>query len=93
MATKSDATLSVDKHNLRWFREHYKNHSVSPLDRDDAIALFAFGRDEGLNHKTVNRRVIVMPRAITLADLYVPAEASARAERTWPRLRRQVESP
>lgn len=53
-ATKSEATLRAYAHDLRWFRKQCNEHYVSRLNRDDAIALFAAGRDEGLNQKTVN---------------------------------------
>lgn len=61
-ATKGAATLKAYKRDLQWFRKHY----VSRLLRDDAMALFAAGREERSNQKTINRRVIVIP--------YGPAE-------------------
>ena len=59
-AVKGAATLKAYKRDLRWFRKHCSKHHVSRLFRDDAMALFAAGREERSNQKTINRRVIVM---------------------------------
>ncbi len=58
-AIKGPATLVAYRGDLRWFREHCSKRYVSRLTRDDVMALFAAGREEGSNHKTINRRVIV----------------------------------
>jgi len=58
-ATKGKATLAAYARDLRWFQNHCKKHYVAGLNRDDLIALFGSGRDEGLNQKTINRRVLV----------------------------------
>ncbi len=50
-ATKSGATLSAYSRDLCWFRKHCSKHYVSRLTRDDIIALFGTGRNEGLNQK------------------------------------------
>jgi hypothetical protein len=42
-------------------REIIKKHYVDQLD---AIALFAAARDEDLNQKTINKRVVVMLQAM-----------------------------
>lgn len=63
-ATKSIATYRSYKLDLAWFRRHCRKHLVSDLDRSDAMALFAAGREERLNQKTINRRVIVMLHAM-----------------------------
>ena len=57
-ATKGKATLSAYSRDLCWFRKHCNKHYVTRLTRDDIIALFSTGRDEGLNQKTINRRVL-----------------------------------
>jgi site-specific recombinase XerD len=63
-ATKGAATLKAYRRDLRWFRKHCSKHYVSRLFRDDAMALFAAGREERSNQKTINRRVIVMLSAM-----------------------------
>lgn len=63
-ATKGASTLEAYRHDLRWFREHCPKRYVSRLTRDDAMALFAAGREQQLNQKTINRRVIVMLNAM-----------------------------
>jgi len=62
-ATKSAATYKAYKRDLAWFRKHCGKHLVSRLDRSDVMRLFAGGREEGLNQKTTNRRVVVMLHA------------------------------
>jgi len=57
-ATKGNATLSSYARGLRWFRKHCRKHNVSRSNRVDMIALFGAGRDEGLNQKTINKRVM-----------------------------------
>ena len=73
-ATKSAATHTAYERDLKWFRSHCKKHLVSRLDRSDAMLLFEAGRVEGLNQKTINRRVVVMLQAMRTAgasiDLY-----------------------
>ncbi len=63
-ATKGAATLKAYKRDLRWFREHCSKRYVSRVTRDDVMSMFAAGRAEGLNQKTINRRVIVMLSAM-----------------------------
>ena len=63
-ATKSAATYKAYKRDLAWFREHCGKHLVSGLDRSDVMVLFAAGREEGLNQKTTNKRVVVMLHAM-----------------------------
>jgi hypothetical protein len=38
---------------------HCRKHYVSELNQEDMIALFAAGRDQGPNQKTINKKVIV----------------------------------
>jgi len=66
-ATKSPATHRSYKHDLAWFRQHCTKHLVSRLDRSDVMALFAAGRDAGLNQKTTNKHVVVMLTAMRSA--------------------------
>ena len=80
-ATKGKATLSAYARDLRWFRKHCFKHYVTRLTRDDIIALFGTGRDEGLNQKTINRRV--------LSTLMAMRGAGARLELKkgdWPKI-------
>lgn len=79
-ATKSDATFKAYKHDLAWFRKHCRKHLVSRLDRSDVMALFAAGREEGLNQKTTNRSVVVMLNAMRGAG----AEIKLR-KGDWPK--------
>ncbi len=58
-ATKGAATLVAYRGDLRWFRNLCSKRYVSRLTRDDVMGLFAVGREEGSNQKTINRRVIV----------------------------------
>ena len=66
-ATKGLATWSKYRKNLAWFRGHCTKHLVSRLDRSDLMALFEAGRNEGLNQKTINGRVMTMLGAMRLA--------------------------
>jgi site-specific recombinase XerD len=63
-ATKAAATFEAYERDLRWFRKNCSKRYISRLTRDDAMALFAEGREEELNQKTINRRVIVMLNAM-----------------------------
>jgi site-specific recombinase XerD len=63
-ATKTSNTYRAYKHDLAWFRDVCKKHLVSRLDRSDVMALFSAGRLEGLNQKTINKRVVVMLQAM-----------------------------
>jgi site-specific recombinase XerD len=58
-ATKGIETLKAYRRDLRWFRKHCTKRYVSRLNRDDVMALFAAGREQELNQKTINRRVII----------------------------------
>jgi hypothetical protein len=79
-ATKGAATLKAYKRDLRWFRKHCSKRYVSRLFRDDAMALFAAGREEDLNQKTINRRVIVMLSAMRGAGASIELRKS-----DWPK--------
>jgi site-specific recombinase XerD len=79
-ATKSAATYTAYKRDLTWFRKYCGKHLVSRLDRSDVMALFAAGRDEGLNQKTTNKRVVVMLHAMRSAG----AEIKLR-KGDWPK--------
>ena len=59
-ATKSEGTHSSYKSCLRWAVRHVAKHLVYRLNRDDLIGLFAAGRKEGLDQKTINKRVTVL---------------------------------
>jgi integrase/recombinase XerD len=70
-ATKGAATHRAYEHDLKWFRARCQKHLVSRLDRSDAMTLFAAGREEGLNQKTINKRVIIMLQAMRAAGASV----------------------
>ena len=59
-ATKGDGTHTSYKTCLRWAERHITKHLVHRLNRNDLLGLFAAGRKEGLNQKTVNKRVTVV---------------------------------
>lgn len=87
-ATKGAATLGAYRRDLRWFRKHCAKRYVSRLNRDDAMALFAAGRDEELNQKTINRRVIVMLTAMRGAGAQI-----ALRKGDWPKtVEKKIES-
>ena len=79
-ATKSAATHRSYTRDLAWFRQHCTKHLVSRLNRSDAMSLFAAGREEGLNQKTTNKRVVVMLTAMRGAG----AEIKLR-KGDWPK--------
>jgi len=83
-AIKGEAALSAYTHDLRWFRKHCRKHCASRLNRDDAIAPFAAGRDEGLNQESVNKRVIVAGQSHERSGIEVDAASGLiLAEEMW----------
>lgn len=79
-ATKGDATWRAYSADLAWFQKVSKKHYVDQLGRSDAIKLFAAGRDEDLNQKTINKRVIVMLQAMRRAGANIQLHKG-----DWPR--------
>lgn len=59
-ATKGTATHSSYETCLRWAQQHIKRHLIYRLDRSDLLGLFAAGREEKLNQKTINKHVTVV---------------------------------
>ena len=59
-ATKGLGTHSSYKTCLTWAKRHITKHLVNRLNRNDLLGLFAAGRKEGLNQKTINKRVTVV---------------------------------
>lgn len=59
-ATKGTGTYSSYQACLSWAQQHIKKHLVQRLDRSDLLGLFAAGRKEELNQKTINKRVTVV---------------------------------
>ena len=59
-ATKGPGTHSSYEACLKWAQPHIKKHLVYRLDRSDLLSLFAAGRKEELNQKTINKRVTVV---------------------------------
>jgi len=59
-ATKGSRTYVTYEACLRWAKSHLTKTFVSRLTRNDLLALFAAGREEGLNQKTINRHVTVL---------------------------------
>jgi len=79
-ATKGDATWRAYSADLAWFLKITKKHYVDQLGRSDAMALFAAGREESLNQKTINKRVIVMLQAMRRAGARIQLHKG-----DWPR--------
>ncbi|WP_263352748.1 tyrosine-type recombinase/integrase [Acidicapsa acidisoli] len=79
-ATKGDATFRAYSGDLAWFQKVCKKHYVDRLGRSDAMALFAAGRGEDLNQKTINKRVIVMLQAMRHAGANIQLRKG-----DWPR--------
>jgi integrase/recombinase XerD len=79
-ATKGDATWRVYSADLAWFQTVSKKHYVDQLGRSDAMKLFAAGREEDLNQKTINKRVIVMLQAMRRAGAHIQLHKG-----DWPR--------
>jgi len=59
-ATKGLGTHGSYKTCLMWAERHITKHLVNRLNRNDLLALFSAGRKEGLNQKTINKRVTVV---------------------------------
>ncbi len=59
-ATKGTGTHSSYETCLRWAQQYITKHLVYRLDRRDLLGLFAAGRKEELNQKTINKRVTVV---------------------------------
>jgi hypothetical protein len=79
-ATKGAATFRAYSGDLAWFQTVCKKHYVDQLGRSDAMALFAAGRSEELNQKTINKRVIVMLQAMRHAGASIQLRKG-----DWPR--------
>jgi integrase/recombinase XerD len=79
-ATKGEATWRAYSADLAWFEKITKKHYVDQLGRSDAMTLFAAGRDEDLNQKTINKRVIVMLQAMRRAGAHIQLHKG-----DWPR--------
>jgi len=79
-ATKGDATWRAYSADLAWFQKVSKKHYVDQLGRSDAMKLFAAGREEDLNQKTINKRVIVMLQAMRRAGANIQLHKG-----DWPR--------
>lgn len=79
-ATKGDATWRAYSADLTWFQKVSKKHYVDQLGRSDAMKLFAAGRDEDLNQKSINKRVIVMLQAMRRAGANIQLHKG-----DWPR--------
>ena len=59
-ATKGIGTYGSYKASLTWAKRHITKRLVNRLNRNDLLSLFAAGRDEGLDQKTINKRVTVV---------------------------------
>ena len=79
-ATKGDGTHSSYESCLRWAEHHITKHLVYRLDRNDLLVLFAAGRKEGLNQKTINKRVTVVLNMVRHHDLDIKLKRG-----DWPK--------
>src|ERR1039458_3540123 len=79
-ATKGDGTHSSYESCLRWAERHITKHLVYRLDRNDLLILFAAGRGEGLNQKTINKRVTVVLNMVRHHDHDIRLKKG-----TWPK--------
>lgn len=59
-ATKGNGTHRSYKTCLTWAKSHITKHLVNRLNRSDLLGLFAAGRKEELDQKTINKRVTVV---------------------------------
>lgn len=86
-ATKGEATGRAYTGDLAWFESLCRKHYVEQLGRSDAMELFAAGRREELNQKTINKRVIVMLQAMRRSGAQIQLHKG-----DWPRtIDKQVE--
>jgi integrase/recombinase XerD len=79
-ATKSEATHDGYDVDLQWFKSKIGKHYVSAVTRDDIIRLMAMGREEGLNQKTINKRLIVTLMALRNAGATIEMKKG-----DWPK--------
>jgi integrase/recombinase XerD len=59
-ATRSDATHRTYAVQTKWFLKRTTKSYVSEVDRDEVMRLFAAGREEGSDQKTINKRIVVV---------------------------------
>jgi integrase len=67
-ATKGLGTHGSCKTCLTWAERHNTKYLVNRHDRKDLLGLFAAGRKEGLNQKTINKRVTVVLNMVRCPD-------------------------
>jgi site-specific recombinase XerC len=79
-ATKSEATFDSYSRDLEWFQKHIKRHYVSQVTRQDIRRLMGVGRDEELNQKTINKRLIVGLMAVRNAGVVLKLKKG-----DWPK--------
>jgi integrase/recombinase XerD len=79
-ATKSEATHDSYSNDLEWFKTHIDKHYVSAVTRDDILRLMGIGRDEKLNQKTINKRLIVVLMALRNAGAEIKMKKG-----DWPK--------
>lgn len=59
-ATRSGATHRTYSVQTKWFLKSTSKSFVSEVDRDEIMRLFAKGREEGSDQKTINKRIVVV---------------------------------
>lgn len=79
-ATKSAATHRAYTKDLEWFQRHIGKHYVSAVTRGDIVRIMGIGRDEALNQKTINERLIVGLMALRNAGAEIKMKKG-----DWPR--------
>lgn len=86
-ATKGEATWRAYSGDLTWFETLCRKHYVDQLGRSDVMDIFAAGRREELNQKTINKRAIVMLQAMRRSGAQIQLQKG-----DWPRtVDKQVE--
>ena len=79
-ASKEPATLVAYETDLRWVRAKLGKRYVSDVTRHDILRVLGRGREEGLDTKTVNRKLIVALMALRNAGAVIEMKRG-----DWPK--------
>jgi integrase len=79
-ATKNVATYRAYGTDLEWFAAKIAGQFVGQVTRQDILRVFGVGRDEKLNQKSINRRVMVGVMALRNAGAVIQLKKG-----DWPR--------
>lgn len=78
---RSKATHEAYSDDAAWFVDRLKKHYVDEVGRTDLLRILGLGRDEGLEQRTINRRVLVGLMALRNAGATINLK---RGE--WPKV-------